>query len=140
MKIIIMLSFLVSISFSQTGKDFLRDYPHNIPKRDWDNSDYQMAIKFESTAFGYIAGNADFSSTFGNPYQIPASPLRKNIILENLLCYLSDGIEITQLIRLTLKYCKENPAKTHLRFTDILVLAIKGLGPGDVCKKALNSQ
>ena len=134
-----MLSFLVSISFSQTGNDFLRDYPHNIPERDWTCTDYMSATQYESMANSYLAGNAGFL-TFENIYQIHDSPLIKNIILENLHCYLPDGFEITQLIPLTLKYCKENPAKTHLRFHEILVLAIKELGLTDQCQKALNSQ
>lgn len=128
-----MLSFLVSIGFSQTGNDFLNEYPFGKKVETMGEVEHWQYLIYNSTVEGMVGGNF---WTLNHLHRLnvltPPSPLS----LFTKTC----GMKTRQLMRIIKKYCDENPEITHTSFKQIVYLALQSLPLKSVedCSKALN--
>ena len=118
MKIIIILSFLVSIGFSQTGKDFLDKYPFDKTVDEMSKKEHWQYLSYTNRIEGIIMGNAEtVNRMHGN------SEVYEIYFLPNRVC----GMEEEQKITFLRTWLKNNPESINNGFHDIIFSAFMEL-------------
>ena len=112
---------LCSISFSQTGNDFLNNYPFGKNYKYMTDNEYFHYNKFHDIVQGII---------FGNHHTILSlihSGTDKNEALQHSLFLFTCSMPKDQKIRIIKKWCDDNPDKTHYSFWQITFAAFTDL-------------
>lgn len=107
----IFIFIFCSISFSQTGNDFLREYPFDKRKTDLTNFEMSLATNYLNFIDGVMEGNRITLDVLESS--------NKRVKLMNRIC----GMDGFQMIRIIKKWCDENPDKTHWHLGDIVFIA-----------------
>jgi hypothetical protein len=118
---------LCSISFSQTGNDFLRDYPFDKKINEMTINEQGFAISYMSMTEGYIGGNLHTLNILDN-----TDP---ELNLNLRVCDMPND----QIIRIIKKWCDNNPTKTNMGFKKIIFFALKPLAPESECLNLVGS-
>ena len=127
----IVIFAICSISFSQTGNDFLNEYPFGKKISEMTDPEYWKSIRYTSLIEGIVSGN-DFTLAM-------ASSMDNNLDLDPLsrrVC----GMTLGQQVRILKKFCDNNPADTHQPFEVIVFFAFGELPSKSKseCNKIIN--
>lgn len=124
---ILLLSLLVIAApycFSQkTGNDLLKQCSHAIAAMD-DEQQLQGTQNLDvAFCFGYISGVRDGAMS----YQVFDRSKRQDTF--ERFCLPKEGIENGQMVRIVVKYLKDNPAKLHERAEWLILDALSNAFP-----------
>lgn len=128
MKKILCLTLLIGFAYSSDGNDFLKYYPFDkdidlMTTEEWGNFQYYNGIIHgtrigtEKLAIKMIKDNA-VSFEVGSLY-----------FMGLRICNMSEE----QIIRIIKKWCEDNPDKTHMSFSSIMLEAIMEISIDDSC-------
>ena len=128
MKKILCLALLVGFAYSDTGNDFLKDYPFGKKWDEMTTLEQAMEVSYFSKITYFLSGN---NRTLGMMrYEgVIDSSVVKQYSFKNRLC----GITLPQAIRIIKKWCDENPDKTDMDFGMIVYIVFTSLPIRD-CK------
>ena len=114
MKIIILLGFIVSISFSQTGNDFLKKYPIDKRMKEMSNAEFFNHKHYLSLIYS-VKEDTSFSSKILDKIASGEKYLSKT------LKYRTCGMSKKQEVRVIKKWCDENPESMNKSFSFIVI-------------------
>ena len=117
----ILIFTLCSISFSQTGNDFLNEYPFGKNYKYMNESEYFLFGKYRSMVQGISAGNHHTIMSF------MVSGIKASEASQHSLHFFTCGMPLDQQIRIIKKWCDNNPDKTHISFGEIAFAAFTDL-------------
>lgn len=121
MNIFIIYIFSFSIILSQTGIDYLKQYPFDKLNYDMNTDDITFKNFYEGYINGYIRGNEmtrNISYSFLSK-KIGSKDYNIKVDLSTRLI----GFDMNEYISIVKRWCIANPQKTHLPFDQILFLS-----------------
>ena len=114
----IFIFIFCSISFSQTGNEFIREYPHGKNPNDLVGEEFWHYISYRAQLRGIIGGYEE---------AISESNVTSEEKFQRSMFSYNCNINRDQEIRIIKKWCDNNPSKTHYSLIKIVLLALREL-------------